>query len=173
MNKAELITAVAGHTNTDPKVVAVVLNGTEDVIIATVKKGNEKVVWTGFVGFDQVARKARKGRNPSTGEAIRVKAKKAPRVSAGISFKRVIAGDVPAPKIAVAKAIASRTARKTAPMTSAAPTEPATVAPTKKAASARRTSVTSVSKATPVNGKRATVVKASTAKATVRRATER
>ncbi len=94
MNKAELVAAVAGHTGTDPKVVAIVLNGTEDVIVASVKKGNEKVIWTGFVSFDQVARKARTGRNPATGEAIRVKAKKAPRVSTGAAFKKVIAGEV-------------------------------------------------------------------------------
>src|ERR1700722_4851977 len=133
MNKAELVAAVAGHTGTDPKVVAVVLNGAEDVIVATVKKGSEKVVWTGFVGFDQVARKARRGRNPATGEAIRVKAKKAPRVAAGGGVKKVVAGGVPAPKITVAKATKSRPATKTAPVDAPAPTKPTAAAPARKA----------------------------------------
>jgi DNA-binding protein HU-beta len=172
MNKAELVTAVAGHTGTDPKAVAIVLNGTEDVIVATVKKGNEKVIWTGFVSFDQVARKARKGRNPATGEAIRVKAKKAPRVSAGAAFKKVIAGEVPASKIAVATTT-SGSPRKTAPVKSVAPTRSTPASPARKASSARRTPAPAASKATPANGKRAVAAKTATAKATARRPAKR
>jgi len=169
MNKAELVASVAGHTGADPKVVAIVLNGTEDVIVATVKKGNEKVIWTGFVSFDQVARKARKGRNPATGEAIRVKAKKAPRVSTGAAFKKVIAGEVAAPKITVAKTT-SGPQQKTAPVKSAAPTRPTAAAPARKATPSRRTPTRAASKATPANSKRAVVAKTSTAKTTPRRA---
>jgi DNA-binding protein HU-beta len=172
MNKAELVAAVAGHTGTDPKVVAVVLNGAEDVIVATVKKGNDKVVWTGFVSFDQVARKARKGRNPATGEAIRVKAKKAPRVSAGAAFKKVIVGEVAAPKITVAKT-KSGPPQKAAPVRSVAARRPAAAAGARKATTARTTPVTAASKATAGNGKRAVVAKTSTAKTTVRRAAKR
>jgi DNA-binding protein HU-beta len=172
MNKAELVAAVAGHTGTDPKVVAVVLNGTEDVIVATVKKGNEKVIWTGFVGFDQVARKARRARNPATGEAIRVKAKKAPRVSAGVGFKKVIGGEVPAPKITVAKATTSRPGKKAASAQVPVPTGPTAAVPARKAASARKSRV-AASKATPVNGTRAVVAKSTTTTSTAKRAAKR
>ncbi len=103
MNKSELITAVSVHTGVAPKVVADVLNGTEDVVTATVKKG-EKVLVTGFVSFDRVDRKARTGRNPQTGAAIKVKASKAPKVSAGASFKKVVNGQAPAPKLITKRA---------------------------------------------------------------------
>jgi len=103
VNKSELIAAVSTHTGIDAKSVATVLNGTEDVVTASVKKG-EKVLITGFVSFDRVERKARTGRNPQTGEAIKVKASKAPRVSAGASFKKVVNGQAPAPKLVTKKA---------------------------------------------------------------------
>ena len=170
MNKSQLIAAVAAHTGTEPKTVATVLNGTEDVIVAAVKKGGDKVVWTGFVGFDQVARKARKGRNPATGESIRVKAKKAPRVSAGAAFKKVIAGEVPAPKITVVKTTAA-SPQKTAPVKSAAPTRATPAASAKKAPT--KASAPVASKASRSSGARPVVAKTSTAKATARRPAKR
>jgi DNA-binding protein HU-beta len=99
VNKTELVAAVSAHTDLDVRSVAAVLNGLEDVVSATVKKG-EKVSITGFVSFERVDRKARIGRNPQTGESIKVKASKAPRVSAGATFKKVVNGQAPAPKIA-------------------------------------------------------------------------
>ncbi|MGH9089458.1 MAG: HU family DNA-binding protein [Acidimicrobiales bacterium] len=98
MNKTELVAAIATHTKVDRKQVAVVLDGLEDVVATNVKKG-EKVALTGFVSFERVDRKARTARNPQTGEAIKVKASKAPRVSAGATFKKVVNGQVPAPKL--------------------------------------------------------------------------
>ena len=88
MNKTELIEAVAAHTKST---VAEVRGGFEDVVVATVKKG-EKVALTGFVAFDRVDRKARTARNPRTGEEIKVPASKAPRLSAGASFKKAVKG---------------------------------------------------------------------------------
>ena len=78
--------------------VAEVLGGFEEVVLASVA-GGEKVTVTGFVSFEQVQRKARTARNPQTGEAIQVKASKAPKVSVGASFKKVIKGEERAPKI--------------------------------------------------------------------------
>lgn len=102
LTKTDLIATVAGHTGSSSKDVATVLAGLEDVIVATVAKG-EKVVITGFLTFDRSARAARKGRNPQTGETINIKASKSPKVSAGASFKNVVNGKAPAPKIAKAK----------------------------------------------------------------------
>lgn len=99
MNKSELISAVAAHTALSPKVVATVLNGTEDVVASRVKQG-EKVIISGFVSFERVDRKARTARNPRTGEEIKVKASKAPRVAAGASLKKIVAGKAPAPRLA-------------------------------------------------------------------------
>ena len=98
MNKSELVSAIATHTKVDRKQVAAVLGGLEDVVSVQVKKG-EKVALTGFVSFERVDRKARTARNPQTGEAIKVKASKAPRVTAGATFKKVVNGQAPAPKL--------------------------------------------------------------------------
>jgi DNA-binding protein HU-beta len=99
VNKSELISAVAAHTALSPKVVATVLNGTEDVVASRVKQG-EKVIISGFVSFERVDRKARMARNPRTGEEVKVKASKAPRVAAGASLKKIVAGKAPAPRVA-------------------------------------------------------------------------
>ena len=98
MNKTELIDAVAAHTGNAKSTVAEVLAGLEDVVVASVAKG-EKVALTGFVSFDRVDRKARTARNPQTGEAIQVKASKAPKVAAGARFKKIVKGEAPAPSI--------------------------------------------------------------------------
>ena len=102
ITKTDLIAAVAAHTGSTAKDVASVLAGFEDVVVANVAKG-EKIVITGFLTFDRAQRAARTGRNPQTGEAIKIKASKSPKVSAGASFKKVVNGQAPAPKIAKVK----------------------------------------------------------------------
>ncbi|HEY7915839.1 MAG TPA: HU family DNA-binding protein [Acidimicrobiales bacterium] len=102
LTKTDLIAAVATHIGSTNKDVASVLGGIEDVVVANVAKG-EKVVITGFLTFDRAQRAARTGRNPQTGEAIKIKASKSPKVSAGSSFKKVVNGQAPAPKIAKAR----------------------------------------------------------------------
>ncbi len=98
MNKSELVAAVANHTDVSAKDVATVLAGLEDVITASVAKG-EKVAITGFVSFDRVDRKARTARNPQTGEPIQIKASQAPRIAAGATLKKIVKGEAPAPTI--------------------------------------------------------------------------
>jgi DNA-binding protein HU-beta len=102
LTKTDLIAAVAAHTGTTAKDVATVLGGLEDVVVANVAKG-EKVVLTGFLTFDRTARAARTGRNPQTGASIKIKASKAPKFSAGATFKKVVNGQAPAPKLTKAK----------------------------------------------------------------------
>lgn len=126
MNKTDFTTAVANHISVDSKVVAKVLGGMEDVIGTTVKKG-EKVTVTGLLSFERVDRKARKGRNPSTGDSIRIKASKGIRVSPGLRLRKVVNGEVPATTLGKAAAPKpADTARRT------------TQAPTPAAAKARR-----------------------------------
>ena len=136
MNKSELIAAVAVHTGQDSKQVAATLRGLEEVVQGTVAKG-EQVTFTGFVKFEKVRRPARTSRNPQTGEPVKVKAKNAPKVSPLATFKNVIAGVAPAPKLAKAAPVAKAApARKAAPAKKAAAT--AKAAPAKKAASAKK-----------------------------------
>lgn len=63
---------------------------TMDAIVGTVTtslKKNQKVQLTGFGAFTVAKRAARKGRNPFTGEAIRIKASKSVRFKAGRTLK--------------------------------------------------------------------------------------
>ena len=122
MNRRELVATVAAHTATDTKAVDTVLRGFTDVVLATVAKGDPVVV-TGFAKFAKIQTKARMGRNPATGEAIKIKASKKARITPLKGFKDVALGAAPAPKLAkpkVAKAAAKgTTARTTAGRTTA------------------------------------------------------
>jgi DNA-binding protein HU-beta len=141
VNRRELVTAVAAHSGTDPKMVDGVLRGFTEVVTATVAKG-DPVVLTGFAKFAKIQTKARMGRNPATGEAIKIKASKKARITPLKGFKDVVLGVAPAPKLAKAapaKAAAPAATRSTATRT-ATRTAPAKATPAK--APARRTTAT-------------------------------
>jgi DNA-binding protein HU-beta len=91
VNKTELVEAVAEKTGATKNTVSEILAGLEEIVVHNVVKG-EKVVITGFVSFERVERKARTARNPQTGEAIHVKASRAPKVSVGAAFKKAVKG---------------------------------------------------------------------------------
>src|SRR5438270_8071032 len=75
VNRRELVNAVAAETGVDSKQVDAVIKGFTDVVTTTVS-GGETVAITGFCKFAKVERAARMGRNPATGETIRIKASK-------------------------------------------------------------------------------------------------
>ena len=91
MNKAELVDAIVAESGATKSTVAEVLKALEDVVVGNVSKG-EKIVLSGFLSFERVERKARTARNPQTGEAIQVKASRAPKVSIGSTFKKAVKG---------------------------------------------------------------------------------
>ncbi|HEV3188030.1 MAG TPA: HU family DNA-binding protein [Acidimicrobiales bacterium] len=91
MNKAELVEAIVAESGATKNTVAEVLKAFEDVVVGNVSKG-EKIVLSGFLSFERVERKARTARNPQTGEAIQVKASRAPKVSIGSTFKKAVKG---------------------------------------------------------------------------------
>ena len=80
MNKAQLIEAVAKKADLSKKDAANAVNTTIDAIKKNVKK---RVTLVGFGTFKVVKRKARTGRNPQTGEKIRIKAKNVVKFKAG------------------------------------------------------------------------------------------
>ncbi|MEY5059440.1 MAG: hypothetical protein RJA51_1187 [Actinomycetota bacterium] len=98
MKKRELIQAVAIHTDVDNKTAAKLVEGTIDVILATVAKG-DVVNISGFAKFAKIKRPARIGRNPATGEQIKIAAKTVAKVTALKGFKDIALGKAPAPKI--------------------------------------------------------------------------
>jgi DNA-binding protein HU-beta len=140
VNRRELVNAVAAHTGTEPKAVDVVLRGFTDVVLATVAQGDPVVV-TGFAKFAKIQTKARMGRNPATGEAIRIKASKKARITPLKGFKDIVLGAAPAPKLAkpaAAKPALARASKTTPPARatkaakpSAAKATPAKNTPTK------------------------------------------
>ncbi|GBE37301.1 DNA-binding protein HU 1 [bacterium BMS3Bbin07] len=91
MNKGELIEKVASVTESSKVVAAKAVSAVFDTISKTLKKG-ENVTIVGFGTFSVVKQKARKGRNPITGESIKIKARKSPKFKAGKGLKEIIAG---------------------------------------------------------------------------------
>lgn len=73
MNKAELIEAMAKDTGLSKKDCTVALNSFTDIVTKQLKK-KEKVQLTGFATFETAKRAARTGRNPQTGEEMKIKA---------------------------------------------------------------------------------------------------
>lgn len=71
MNKAELVTAIAEQTGMTKKASETFVAGFKAAITEALTKG-EKVQLTGFGSWETKVRKARKGRNPSTGEEIQI-----------------------------------------------------------------------------------------------------
>jgi DNA-binding protein HU-beta len=98
MNKRELAKAVAVQADVELKTVAIVLDGFTDVVTAVVAKG-EPVSIPGFAKFVKVNRAARMGRNPATGETIRIKASKKARITPVKAFKDAVLAPATAPKL--------------------------------------------------------------------------
>ncbi len=98
MTKAELVAMVAAQAGTNASDAEKVLNGFRDVVQAKLKSGDD-VSYPGLGKFSRVDRKARTGRNPQTGAAIKVKASKAPKFTAAAGLKQVVNGQAAAPKL--------------------------------------------------------------------------
>ena len=105
MNKAELVKALEerlGSRKAAQEALEVVL----DTIVREVAKGG-RVAITGFGTFEKAARAARTGRNPRTGEVVKIKKTTVPRFKAGTSFKTYVADPKSLPKAAPAAARAA------------------------------------------------------------------
>jgi DNA-binding protein HU-beta len=116
MNKAQFIAALAPHFNDSKKEAAHAVEIVFDTITRTMSKG-EDVMINDFGKFKKVDRKARMGRNPFTGETIKIKASKKARFLPAKGLKDVISGERklgPAPK-PEPKPVAKPAAKKAAP----------------------------------------------------------
>ena len=89
MNKSDLVSAIAANANVSKRVAEETLNATVAAITASLKKG-EKVQLVGFGSFEVRKRAARKGRNPQTGEEIKIAASKTPVFKAGKALKDTV-----------------------------------------------------------------------------------
>ena len=89
MTKADLIEKMAKDAEVSKAAAGKALESFIDSVKKTLKKGN-KVSLVGFGTFAVSKRKARKGRNPRTGEKITIKAAKVPKFTSGKTFKEAI-----------------------------------------------------------------------------------
>ena len=85
MNKGDLIVAVAKDLGASKAMAEKAVNSVLDTIKKNVKKGVNII---GFGSFSVGNRKARTGRNPQTGETIKIKASKTVRFKAGKALKK-------------------------------------------------------------------------------------
>ena len=88
MNKGDLVTEVAKVLNTKKEAQAAV-----ECVFSSITKSLKKkatVTLVGFGTFKVDKRKARKGRNPQTGETIKIKAKKVPKFVPGKALKEAV-----------------------------------------------------------------------------------
>lgn len=86
MNKSELVAKVADDAGVSKKDAEEVIGTFFDTVTAETKRGN-KVAWPGFGSFETTRRKARKGRNPQTGQSIKIAASTAMKFSAAQGLK--------------------------------------------------------------------------------------
>ena len=88
MNKGDLINEVAKVVNTKKEAQEAV-----DCVFSSITKALKKgdtVTLIGFGTFKVTQRKARKGRNPQTGEEIDIKASRAPKFTPGKALKEAV-----------------------------------------------------------------------------------
>ncbi len=91
MNKAELSEQISKDADLTKTQANAVLDSFTNAVVATLKKG-DTVTLVGFGTFSISQRAARNGRNPQTGETIKIKARKVAKFKAGKDFKDKIAG---------------------------------------------------------------------------------
>jgi len=89
MNKAELIDKIAKDCGITKTQANEALDSLTAAVITTLKKG-DRVTLVGFGTFSVSERAARNGRNPQTGEVIKIKARKVPKFKAGKEFSTKI-----------------------------------------------------------------------------------
>src|SRR5699024_8546185 len=110
------------------------LEAVVDTIIREVAKGGSVGI-TGFGTFEKVARAARTGRNPRTGETVRIRKTSVPKFRAGTQFKEYVAAPSKLPRTG---AVGQRASAGTATGTAAkSTTKSATKSAAKKASGAK------------------------------------
>jgi len=90
MTKAELIDQMAKDAGISKVAAGATLDSFMANVTKALKKKDGKVTLVGFGTFAKVRRKARKGRNPQTGEPIKIKARNAVTFKAGKKLKDAI-----------------------------------------------------------------------------------
>ena len=89
MNKADLVNAIASEAKLSKADANRALEGFVNATTKALKKG-DRVVLVGFGSWSLTKRSARTGRNPQTGKAIQIKAKKVAKFKAGLELAKTV-----------------------------------------------------------------------------------
>ena len=89
MNKSELVDAIATSAKLTKADAQRALEGFVNATTKALKKG-DRVALVGFGSFSVAKRAARTGRNPQTGKAIKIAAKKVAKFKAGAELKKAV-----------------------------------------------------------------------------------
>ncbi len=89
MNKTELVAAVAEKSGLSKKDAEAAVKAFTDVVSDELVKG-EKIQLVGFGTFEVSERAAREGRNPKTGETMKIEASRTPKFKAGKALKDMV-----------------------------------------------------------------------------------
>ena len=89
MNKTELVAAVAEQAGLSRKDAEAAVKAFTDVVADALKNG-DKIQLVGFGTFEVSERAARAGRNPKTGESMKIEACKTPKFKAGKALKDLV-----------------------------------------------------------------------------------
>lgn len=156
MNRSELIETVVSTTGLEKRQVETAVTAFVDSVVAETKAGN-KVSIFGFGTFTPTSRAARMGRNPRTGDAVKIAAKKGVRFAPARSYKETLNTRAAAKKAATKRAAASKTTATKAATTKRAAASKTTA--TRKAASravATKATATRTARATKGTATKAT-----------------
>ena len=164
MNKSELIEHIAKQADISKAAAARSLEALIGAVKTTLKKGNTVTI-TGFGTFTAPKRAARTGRNPRTGEEVRIKKTTAPRFRPGTSFRAVVADPRKLTKAPViGRAAAGTVSRISPPVTTVRATTakaaPAKAAPAKAAPAKAAPAKAAPAKAAPAPAEPIKAVKA-------------
>ena len=158
MNKAQLIDRLSTQLGSK-KAATDAVEAVIDTVTRAVASG-EKVAITGFGVFEKVARPARTGRNPRTGETVKIKKTSVPKFKPGQSFKDVVSGAKKLPKVAATAARSAAGAGRSTDTT-------ATKTAAKKTTATRSTAKKTTAKKAPA--KKTTARKTTAKKTTARK----
>jgi DNA-binding protein HU-beta len=142
VNRADLIDVIRDRLGADKKTAENAVDAVLDTIQRAVAAG-ERVAITGFGVFEKVDRAARTGRNPRTGETVKVKKTSVPKFRPGTQFKGVVSGAVKLGKVADA---ATKAAAKSSATTARSAAKTASSGP-RKATKAAKAAATKAAKA--------------------------
>jgi DNA-binding protein HU-beta len=169
VNRADLIDTVAARVGISKQQAGEAVHTVTDEITRAVSKG-QKVALTGFGVFEKADRRARTGRNPQTGEAVKIRKTSVPKFRPGAQFKGVVSGAVKLGK-AVDPRTRSTAARSTGG-TASSSSKTAAKSSTGRTSGARK-STGSKSTAKKSAGTRSTAKKSTGARSTAKKITAR